>query len=476
MVLTLLAIVGSAAGVFLARSSQEPAAAAAVVGPLVDAEDPTLEPDICKPSVCAATSPAHVCIGGKCISAASAVCPVVRRPNPPSDKDILIASISSGGAFTAGIALATDEHNAAAARGGGRIVLVECNSEGDPEKATAAAKHVAVTLGAPIVLSSDTGAVLKATEDMVSQAGRVLVAIGPSDEPVSGKHWNMGPSAAAEGGALGAWLKVRQPKKLVVVARDDAHGKAVLEPVRQAVDTNRSQVTFELVPEGELNAEAIDAVVVKALSAVARPDVVAIIGALDGGAMLAGFKGKVPAKATFVVSEGRKDELLQFVESVDNKSTWAPFRKKLHWTGPSGSGPAATGFLDRFAAKHDGQRPAEAAPGYDAIYAAVFALNAVSEPHGDLSKALVSLAKGPVVPVGPSAIEVVPARLANGATVDLVGASGPLDFDDKRRTIAQTGLWRWERGVDDKLVLLQVGTYAPVQEGEGFAWTLTEAQ
>lgn len=466
--LIIVSIAVAAVAVVLARSATERAVAATAPEPLVKSVP---QADTCEPAACATKGPTHLCIGTRCVAAASAQCSTVLRPKVPRSDDVVIAAIGSEGGAYDGMALAASEL-AGVASEGRQEVWVQCNSEGDPAKARAAAKHVAVTLGAPIVVSSETGAAFEATAKMVSEAGRAVIALRASDGDLDGKRWSIGGASRDEGPALAAWIKQRAPKRVVVIARDDAVTQAIVAPVRGVIDELRvKQVAVETVTEAKPTPETIDVLVAKVLSDVARPDLVLMLGHLDAVALLQGFKGKIPAKATFLVSGGRRDALLGFVAPVDQKSTWAPFRKKLLWTGSSATGEVARGFAKRFTDTYKVAPEDGAAAGYDAIYTAAYALKRAAGSE-DLTGAIEALGKGPEVPVGPTAIEVISAKLANGGSVNLNGATGGLEFDAHRRTRRTVGLWRFGHDAAGELAARQVGTYEPAADGAAFGWTL----
>jgi hypothetical protein len=161
------------------------------------------------------------------------------------DKLTLIGAVYNGDSAIGSLAeasfkLAVEDFNAGATMANGNAVgLVACNSAGDPEQASAAARHLAEVVGVPAILGPLDD------DDFVEVANKVSVvpgnliftmsptAIAPTGESDSGVLWRTIPGAEYHGKALRDRLLGGGFGSVIMVFRGDNYGLGIYQAMTE---------------------------------------------------------------------------------------------------------------------------------------------------------------------------------------------------------------------------------------------------
>ncbi|MCA9657071.1 MAG: ABC transporter substrate-binding protein [Myxococcales bacterium] len=165
--------------------------------------------------------------------------------NSVKDKLTLIGAVYNGDSAIGALAeasfkLAVEDFNAGTTMANGNAVgVVACNSAGDPEQASAAAKHLAEVVGVPAILGPLDD------DDFVEVANKVSVvpgnliftmtptAVAPTGESDSGVLWRTIPGADYQGKALRARLLGGGFGSVIMVFRGDNYGLGLYEALTE---------------------------------------------------------------------------------------------------------------------------------------------------------------------------------------------------------------------------------------------------
>jgi branched-chain amino acid transport system substrate-binding protein len=417
---------------------------------------------------------------GLCAALRSTDCTAVLAPRAEVEVDDALvlgallpatgALASTGAALRNSIQLAVSELRSAGglppARAGGPkrpVVVVACDDAIDPVRA---ATHLALDLRVPAILgAASPGATLLAAQQV--GVPRSVLLLTPSDTTralasvqSSGLVWRTAPSDAAQALALAklatdAEQKVRaklslapsEPVKLAVAHRGDTFGVKMaddLEAVltfngKSAAENGASYLRVDYGdptdPQNTNPTEKYD----NAYSAVLnhRPHVLALLGALEGVSNVYAPVEKhwTPAWAPYkprvlFADRGADGALLQTIGKDDE------MRQRILGTRPGTTRAAFSAFASRYAAAFtDGTSPDGIGPAgaYDATLLASLAAVGAAKPAPTGPDLLAGLKKlvppGTKVALEPSRLAEALALLAQGTSVDVDGASGPLDFE-----------------------------------------------
>ncbi|MCC6623476.1 MAG: ABC transporter substrate-binding protein [Deltaproteobacteria bacterium] len=350
-----------------------------------------------------------------------------------------------------GVRLAVDEINQSGGVLGKKLGVLSCDDGTDVTQAEAAARHLVDVARVDAIIGSGASSVTIETFNRVAKADRVLMispsATSPaiSNLPDEGLLWRTVPSDAIQGRAIAEYILHKGYDVVAVVNRNDAYGNGLAAAIQTRLCTSGgfscTTDTFlsRLYSAEDGSAQQLDdqtqAVTFLADNA---PDAVVLIGYVPDGISLLNFardKG-----FSFILTDGMRDTDLL---GTDPAQVGVQDQKILcSLVGTNPASPSG-GLFDQFALKYD--RNFQQAPGtfvanaYDAAYLVAFGYAAakgagISDPDGRaLAEGLtrVSHKGATAVTIGLEGFGTGVGTLSGSATstIDVVGISGPLDFD-----------------------------------------------
>lgn len=323
---------------------------------------------------------------------------------------------------------------------GGRLVALACDTATDPNRAVELSRWLINDLRAPAVIGPGLSAAATALEADGAFTEPVLFISPSATSPAladladAGRFWRTAPSDGRMGAAIGVRLRAGA-ERVGFIATDDVFGRGIVDEATAAwcggpcpVDAVRRAFV-----EGDDPAPAVQQVLAQAPDAI----VVALFGqlGLDALQALAGFGG------TIYLTESLRDP--GFIGQVPD-----PILARVAGVAPAeGRGPAADQFFERYIARW-GEAPGQfGARAYDATWALAHAIGALppgTPLDGDaLGARLLRMTEGALIAAGPLDWAEGQAAFRDPArgTFDLVGASGPIDFDRRGEVTADIEGW-----------------------------------
>jgi len=356
-----------------------------------------------------------------------------------------------------GVELAVSQINQIGGVLGRKLGVLACDSGTNAAQAVASARHL-IDVGNvdAIVGAGASGTTIDAFSTVAKQAGVLMVspsATSPAitNLPDDGLLWRTAPSDAIQGRAIAGYLLERgfgPDAHIAIVNRDDAYGNGLALVIRQeycaALQTCTAQ-TFQTevyAGEGELAVIGTEqATIVEDLVAY-QPDAVVLIAFPEDGLQflsLASGKG-----FDFVLTDGTKDQGLLGAHLTSPPEGLPVIDDETLCTlvGTNPSAPAAMyfdAFSTAYTARFDVAPNNFEAKAYDATYAIGLAYAAATgagvlaeDIDGRaLAQGLTRLSAGDDVRFGIEDWNTGVTTLSSGdrSTVDISGASGPLDFN-----------------------------------------------
>lgn len=334
------------------------------------------------------------------------------------------------------VVLATRELEALGPIARRRFAAVICDSGSDPARAAELAEGLVYDLA----VSAVVGPALSASASQIASAGvfdlDVLFVSPSATSPRLAtlddhdRLWQTAPSDARLGTALGRLIAATDARDLTVIAGTDPRSAGVADAVAPGwcggpcpVGAVR-RLDYEAAPVVLDVGEAGAVVVAMPTDAAAR-----VVGALDG------YGGPI------YVDDGLRDPSRLDALPVDVTARLVGVAHRLE------------GDDARFAAAYRdawGEAPGVfAAHAYDALWLVAHALAAEGAANvgGDaLVTRLRRMSAGQLIATGPDQFERGQALLADArfGVFDLVGASGPLDFDRTGQAPAAVEEWSWD--------------------------------
>lgn len=360
---------------------------------------------------------------------------------------IVDASVATHQARANSVILAAQELNDAGGFDGRQVVVVLCTNEVDSsldtldrEQASVAVSHYLIdTLGVPAIIgppsSTSTSAVFEGLE------GRDAVIISPSAtspsltalEPVPatdatpGLLWRTVPSDVFQGGIIAQDMLDRGIANVSIVAKDDVYGEGLSEVFVEAFEAGGgTTMIFRFDnPSGRSTAFGLanDAAFDEMLFISSQTsDAVAVLRSAD----IAGLD--VPI--LFLPDSATNQDF------IDDASSTALF-PNIRGTRPAPvAGPIFDAFILSYAALHgdDAEDFTFTAHAYDAAWLALYGAHwAVRQEESvtgrSIARGMRRLSSGAAFDVGTGSLPDVLSAFDAGEGVNLVGASGTLDFD-----------------------------------------------
>lgn len=364
-----------------------------------------------------------------------------------------------------GVRLAVSEINQSGGVLGMKLGVVSCDDGTDSAKAEVAARHLIEVGKVSAIVGAGASGVTIESFNRVAKAARVLMispsATSPaiSNLPDDGLLWRTAPSDAVQGRAIAEYVLKRGYKKIGIINRNDAYGNGLAAAIQALLCSSGKfactsdtifPFTYSDQPGGtqvDQQRNAVAAMVNKA------PEAVILIAYVQDGIdllNLANGKG-----FQWILTDGMRDTDLLGVDQNQPGVTDQSILCSLVGTNPAS--PSGELF-DAFAFSYEGQFGAPpatfSANAYDAAYLIALAYAAargagVTEINGrSLAEGLTRLAQGSRIALGVSDFGTALTTLSSGrtGTVDVVGVSGPLDFDSSLGE-APSGIEMWRLDV-----------------------------
>ena len=317
------------------------------------------------------------------------------------------------------------------------VVHVVCDTAGDPDQAARAYNVVIDRFGAQIIVGPDTSDEVFAVAKEVKARGVPLISPSATNPNISGLDdgnlvWRTAASDNLQAKVLGT-LPPSTAKVDIIYVNDSTYASGLKDAfVGNFPGTVTRSVGFAGGDTSGMNAAV-------AAAAGDAPTFALLIADFDAPPLMAAVAGADGLAMTqFLMTDSAKKPSL-WGELGGNYTPMA----RVRGTGPANpafsdpSGMAFSVLQTNYKARFNGEDPAETAfvgNAYDAFYVAAFA--GLSLPAGKRSgSALVAAlgrmsdAGGTSVTVGPNNISAGVTTLQNGGSINLIGTSGPIDFD-----------------------------------------------
>jgi hypothetical protein len=356
------------------------------------------------------------------------------------------------------------------------LALLHCNSNDELPQARRAMAHLVEVAGAPIVLTltdNDTEAVrYQAQRQGTALICSTCFTAAPEDPAVTELVWQIMPPLLAQA-PLAAF---RVGELASALASEDASPAGALEVVTLSqtypgIDEYVQEVERLVLAQGNYHVTAVQTpdprvrnpVQLEVSRAVidARPRLIVVGMDTDFTTYyLRGIEAEWPAdmpRPHYVLTY-LNQELGLLADIVRDDEG---LRRRLVGTGWVSSAAVAgnlSGLERRFTAAY-GERLDNTQQGYDALYAAVYALARTDQTRAlegaELSASLGLLGQGVRANVGPEALRSSLGYLLSGQPVDLVGTSNELDWHSvSHQPSSDVGLWCLTREPAGELGLL----------------------
>ena len=351
----------------------------------------------------------------------------------------------------------------------GRTVgLIQCSYEEDPaldaatsdEAAVAMANHL-VDLGAFAIIGPATSGVTEAVYNGVegaplmvspSATSPALTWLDAPDRPAggAGRLWRTAPPDSLQGAVLADLVRTALgtgAQRVALVYQTGPYGEGLAEVfVDEWAGAERVAERFPYENDTQ-RASAASSAANPAYDAIVfissdLPDVVSFLNSVAAD-------GDVPDTPIFLADAARDAELLAGTESTDAHDLWP----NIAGTSPAvPSGDQYDAFAAAYAGVYDGQSAGDSsysAYAYDAawltLYGAAWALSNEGALTGQAAAEglrHISDPAGESVELGPVAWNQAQASFAAGTGLDVVGASGELDYDaDTEETTGPIEVW-----------------------------------
>ncbi|MCB9536618.1 MAG: ABC transporter substrate-binding protein [Myxococcales bacterium] len=345
--------------------------------------------------------------------------------------------------------LALDEINQSGGAAGRRFALLSCDTATSVEAATAMARFMVETAKVPAIIGpAASSATLAVANQVAIPNGVVLVSPSSTspaitDLPDDGLVWRTAPSDAIQGAAIAAHLLAGDFEKVAVVNRDDTYGNGLRDAIQRdlcAADRCGEAVYYSR-SYGEDDVQGMSRILFDLQDF--EPDVVVLIAFVEDGIQFLSLAGDAGLN-DFILTDGTRDPAL--LAMVEHPMLLA----RVLGTAPaSPSGALFEQFSLRYRNKWQKVPGVFNAQAYDAMYVLGYAVAGI--PSGDaVTGAAIARQLGRVS--AGEAIEAGADRWNRGvsilqgdaeATIDFVGASGPLDFGPEGEATGDIEAWRF---------------------------------
>jgi branched-chain amino acid transport system substrate-binding protein len=333
------------------------------------------------------------------------------------------------------------------------LALLACYSSTD---ALRAARHLVDRARVPAFVGPGlSGLTIEVANKLTVSSDVMLVSPSATSPALSalddrGLVWRTCPSDVLQGEALsalaplvetrarGAAADPTAPLRLAIVSRNDAYGQALVTALTQGLLFNGvglAQAPNDAnVYAASYATDGSDFANVSRAVAAHRPHVIMVIGTGNIIPSLLALDAQLAdPKPLYLVADG-----LKVSDLIANVPAASDLPARLLGTSPGATGPAAQAFAQRYRQRYnDGtESTLGTTNAYDATYLLALAAAGLDAPTGPALRDRVGLMVRPGAPPdlvfnlqAPSQVDAFFSRVVAGQPFDLVGASGPLDFD-----------------------------------------------
>ncbi len=453
-----------------------------------------LQDECSSTTACITANGAHsVCLSGvrrRCATLTSEDCTTVIGPEERDNPlliGLLVDTEQEGSVVIAAAALARNDFQQAlvgvpAGRGLAPqpLVLVVCAEQEDP---TRAARHLVETLAVPAIIGPSSSArLLEVANSVTLASGTLLMSPSASSHQSSKKLYRglvirTAPSDELEGKVIGLVASELSGANARVVAVSTAsergtsltrgleswltlNGKTLAENKKRG---DYVSLSLAQTPSASVLERAAREV------AAALPNIVLLAGDAEQAALIAGIEAAwptqsgSPARPSYVLAASVPSA--GFLEGLASAPAERLSRIRVVFPD-NGRSAVFREFRRLWRSSEEETRFFEAATAYDALYVVGLAvIPGLSERAGrrvtgrDIALAIPLLVRGDDTPVEGKWLPTAAARLGVQSTIDLAGASGPLDFDDDGDVETNMEVGCLRRGADAQISLSTTDTY-----------------
>lgn len=450
----------------------------------------------CTPASCIAERGAGWLCGkaGACVEATTPLCARTFGPIGAPNTLVIGAVLplsgggeSFGGPIEQGVDLAVRELNEAGGLGGGRsLAIISCDDGGNLEQARTVTRHLAEVVGVPAIVGPTfSGIYLSIVQEITRAAGTLTISPSATSPLITGLDdaglaWRTAASDRFQGIALAALVETAPSlRRIVALGKDDAYGRGLLDAIGPALSARLGQDAFRprTYPDpAKTTSPDYAGAVAGALSGFGAPDAVIVLGTTESITVMQLVETRLAETSTrtryFFADGGKVPDLLTAIGDAPGLRARVVGTEADH-----ASGDTFAKFSLRVQQAFGVASPGiYAANAYDAVYviaASAVTLEQGTKPTGaNLASGIARLVSGRALEVGPMDWSTARSVLAAGGSIDLRGASGPLDFDlATGEAPANVALWRVRQG-PSALRFEKGGQY--MVSGTAGTWTLDE--
>jgi branched-chain amino acid transport system substrate-binding protein len=332
------------------------------------------------------------------------------------------------------------------------VAHVVCDTAGDATQAARAYNVVIDRFGAKIIVGPDTSDEVFAVADEIKGRGVPIISPSATNPRITKLDddnliWRTAASDDLQAKVL-ATLPVATAKIDIIYVSDSAYARGL----RDAFISNFPGTVTQALGFASGDTAMMNATVTMAAND--APAFALLIADFDAPPLITAV-----SKAT-----GLGTTQFLMTDSAKKPSLWGQLggnymvMNRVRGTGPANpsfTDPSGMAFMvmqSNYKSRFAGEDPAETAfvgNAYDAFYTAAFAALSLPSDKRD-GKSLVSrlqsmsdTAAGTKVVVGQNGINDGVTTLANGGTIDLIGTSGPIDFDGSSGDILSAPIEKW---------------------------------
>lgn len=389
----------------------------------------------------------QVCQSGQCVpraahsgtSLASPQCTTIHGVvfDAVDDSTVVLGSLlpltgflgAYGPSMDRAVRLATDEINAAGGIFGRRLAVVSCDSASEGAQGGDVVTHLA-SADVPAVVGAAASAVtIEAFTSAARPTGTLMISPSSTSPVITtleddGLLWRTAPSDIIQGRAMAGHTLAAGYARIALVHAPDPYGAGISDAAQSVLcaaidcESQLKVIQFEGGPDA--------GPVVSAVQDFAADVVLVVAFEADGVTLLKELHAA--GHSRFVVTDTLKSTAL--LQALPPAALCGVYGVS------SQLAPSAThaGFVSRYQEAF-GEPPGPfAAHAYDALYMLAYAVashgpDASALTGADVAHGLARLSHGPLVNVGGSEWNAAKDLATSGATLDLVGASGPVDMD-----------------------------------------------
>jgi branched-chain amino acid transport system substrate-binding protein len=371
------------------------------------------------------------------------------------------------------VELAQADFNELGGVGGRQIGLIVCDTGGEDERALDGARHLVESAGVQAIIGpNESSQVIDVSNAHTIPGGVTLVSPSATATSISalddeGLVWRTAPSDTLQGQAIGR-LAARlsdgatDARVAVLARRNDVYASGLRDSLVQhlpeaIIDGGGERfVAVDYDVEGPGSGTSYQEPVQRALEGGTEPDIVIILGFTEAWSIVERMEAETTAGDIIYVLPDAARAASEASDAVatlegriwgttprnDGDNDYEPWRSfDVKFTAEFGEDPSNFTFV---------------ANSYDALYAIALAASGTDFRGGSIAAGMAELSSGTAVDATQSGAQEGMTLRAGGDSVDLRGASGPLDFDSNGDpTNGEVSLWCFENeAVPEKGVLL----------------------